>query len=321
MEERALVKHRPLLQLLAFFGATFVGGALLVAVPALGAIVLAVTTIVVVTAVGDRTPPTRVRRGKIERVTQHAGLRVDISPRKLTEVGRERRFEVDLVSFTAVESRSASWRIAVGAWLRAECDDPAVRSVRALLGCVRFDVVGSGVDLPLEAIAPGLTAVQRLVKEPHKVVLDILWDERLTIADRIAAASCCEPADLARRGNVEQLPIPLVLPTVRRMGPRKEAAEALMCLATNPEADRIERVDAVELLERWGAAVVLRRILDEVEPSLTPVVRKALRNIQGPGGQLSIAASVDEGGLAFADEAGPGAVSIDDDSEDLDLPP
>ncbi|MEQ9497294.1 MAG: hypothetical protein RIT81_10555 [Deltaproteobacteria bacterium] len=321
MEERALERKDSWALPVTVLGLSAGAAAAMFTLPALGAILLAVNVIVVVMGLRRRAPPMRVRRGRIERVTQHAGLRVDISPRKLTEVGMERRIEVDLVSLTAVESRSASWRIAVGAWLRAECDDPAVRSVRALLGCVRFDVVGSGVDLPLEAIAPGLTAVQRLVKQPRWVLIDILWDERLTIADRIAAASCCEPADLARRGNVEQLPIPLVLPTVRRMGPRKEAAEALMCLATNPEADRIERVDAVELLERWGGAVVLRRILDEVDPSLKPIVRKALRNIQGPGGQLSIAASVDEGGLAFADEAGPGAVSIDDDSEDLDLPP
>ncbi len=58
-----------------------------------------------------------------------------------------------------------------------------------------------------------------------------------------------------------------------------------------------------------------------MEPSLIPIVRKALRNIQGPGGQVSIAASADEGGLAFADEAGPGAVSIEAEDGDLDLTP
>lgn len=323
MEEQALVqKHRRVRPLVAL-GTAAVGSVVFFFVPFVGFFLLASGLVLALAGNPTRRPmPLRAPRGRIERVAKKYELRVDVSPRTLFDLGARRTVEVDLVGEAAAWSRSESWRLAVGAWLRAVSDDPSVEHVRVLLGCVRFELVSrSKDDRPLDRIDVGLQAVRALVDNPRVKLIEIVRDDRLAIADRIAAVSCVEPNDLARYVDVRAVPLPLVLPTSRRIGPREIAGEALASLAANPQADRVVRIDAIKLLERWGAVVLLRPLLDRVEPTLVPRVRLALRNLQDPGGQLSIAAHGEDGALAFADAAGPGAVSIDDDEDDaIDAP-
>lgn len=229
-----------------------------------------------------------------------------------------REILIDVPIGRAVDASSEGLRVAFGSWLRTRLLDERGIAIRVGPSSVAIVISGHdhrGPSAVFSTIRPVLEGVRAANASSDKLLESMVLTASLATPDRLTALARMTPKALpAVASLLDETPV-LATATAKRLGFHPATEAAMLRVAVDADAADTDRIDAVGLLGTWGSTAILGLQLEGASLPLTVALDRAAKRVRnehrGRHGQLSIADTAGQGGLAIADEGG--SLSLDDE--------